>query len=416
MPKPKLTPAQISALAALTPTADPIRQRLPRSIDIYCVGGAVRDTLLGQSCVDRDYVVVGARPQDMVDAGFTPVGSDFPVFLHPIDHNEYALARTERKQGTGYKGFVFSAATSVTLTEDLARRDLTINAMAADPQGNLIDPCDGLTDLQSRTLRHIGPAFSEDPVRLLRLARFAARWPDFSIAPETMALCRAIVDAGETRALVPERVWQELSKGLMEARPSRCLALLETVGAWKDLTQHAPSVSADTLHQLDAMAASACDLSQRYAILIDNMGHPLGDPAVFKAPKVCQELAQLVIRQSANAAEIGALLEDQQDRSGPKTVTRLLQWLTQGDGLRKPDRFLLLLGCLNIKGLLTRHAHDQLIQVLAYLQSSAVTMAVAQAATQAQAAQEPVEQAVFSARARMLAQHPLFRDRAMPTH
>ncbi len=413
MPKPNLTPAQLSALAALTPTSDPIRQRLPRSIDIYCVGGAVRDTLLGQSCVDRDYVVVGARPQDMVDAGFTPVGSDFPVFLHPIDHNEYALARTERKQGTGYKGFVFSAATSVTLNEDLARRDLTINAMAADPQGNLIDPCNGLADLQSRTLRHIGPAFSEDPVRLLRLARFAARWPDFSIAPETIALCRAIVDAGETQALVPERVWQELSKGLMEARPSRCLELLQTVGAWKDLAQDAPSVSADTLHRLDAMAATACDLSQRYAILIDNMGHPLGDPAVFKAPKACQELAQLVIRQSADAKAIDALL---QDTSDPERATHLLKWLTQGDALRKPDRFLLLLGCLDIKGLLTRHAHDQLVQVLTYLQSSEVTMAVAQAATQAEATREPIEQVVFKTRASMLADHPLFRDRPTPTH
>ena len=380
------------------------------------MGGAVRDTLLGQSCVDRDYVVVGALPQDMVEAGFTPVGSDFPVFLHPIDHNEYALARTERKQGTGYKGFVFSAATSVTLAEDLQRRDLTINAMAADSQGQLIDPCNGLADLQSQTLRHIGPAFSEDPVRLLRLARFAARWPDFSIAPETIALCRAIVDAGETQALVPERVWQELSKGLMEARPSRCLSLLEIVGAWKDLTQHAPSVSQETLRQLDAMAASAYELSQRYAILIDNMGHPLGDPALFKAPKVCQELAQLVIRQSADAKAIDTLMQREQDQSGLETVTQLLQWLTQGDALRKPDRFLLLLDCLRIKGLLTRDAHDRLAQVLVVLQSSEIAIAVAQAATQAQAAQEPVEQAVFSARARMLAQHPLFRDRATPTH
>lgn len=413
MPKPKLTPAQISALAALTPTADPIRQRLPGSIEIYCVGGAVRDTLLGQSCVDRDYVVVGARPDDMVEAGFTPVGSDFPVFLHPIDHNEYALARTERKQGTGYKGFIFSAATSVTLTEDLARRDLTINAMAADPQGNLIDPCDGLTDLQSQTLRHIGPAFSEDPVRLLRLARFAARWPDFSIAPETIALCRTIVNAGETQALVPERVWQELSRGLMEARPSRCIELLETVGAWKDLTQYAPPVSEGTLRQLDAMAAKACELSQRYAILIDNMGHPLGDPAVFKAPKVCQELAQLVIRQSADATAIVALL---QNKSGPETAARLLKWMTQGDALRKPDRFLLLLGCLDIKGLVTRHAHEQLVDVLSYLQSSEVTIAVAETATQAQAAGEPVEQAVFQARASMLAGHLRLRDHASPAH
>ena len=226
-------------------------------------------------------------------------------------------------------------------------------------------------------------------------------------------MCRAIVDAGETQALVPERVWQELSKALMEARPSRCLELLQTVGAWKDLAQDAPSVSADTLHRLDAMAATACDLSQRYAILIDNMGHPLGDPAVFKAPKACQELAQLVIRQSADAKAIDALL---QDTSDPERATHLLKWLTQGDALRKPDRFLLLLGCLDIKGLLTRHAHDQLVQVLTYLQSSEVTMAVAQAATQAEATREPIEQVVFKTRASMLADHPLFRDRPTPTH
>lgn len=405
VPKPNLTTAQIGALAALTPAADPIRQRLPDAVEIYCVGGAVRDTLLGQSCIDRDYVVVGARPQDMIDAGFTPVGSDFPVFLHPIDHNEYALARTERKQGTGYKGFIFSADPDVTLSEDLQRRDLTINAMAVDSRGALTDPCNGLADLQSRTLRHVGPAFSEDPVRLLRLARFAARWPDFSIAPETLTLCRGIVDAGETQALVPERVWQELSKGLMEACPSRCFELLHSVGAWKDLTQQTHPVREITLARLDEMAQRGFTLSQRYAMLIDNMGQPLGDPALFKAPKACQEIAQLVIRQSADATAIDTLFQKESDS---ETATHLLKWLTQGDALRKPDRFLLLLGCLEIKGLLTRSGHEQLAQVLTYLQSSVVTTAVAQAATQAQANRHPVEQAVFDARVSLLAQYPLF--------
>lgn len=409
MPKPDLSAAQTAALAALTPAADPIRHRLRSGIEIYCVGGAVRDTLLGQPCADRDYVVVGARPQEMTDAGFTPVGSDFPVFLHPIDHNEYALARTERKQGSGYKGFVFSADVSVTLAEDLQRRDLTINAIASDAQGQLIDPCNGLTDLQSKTLRHIGPAFSEDPVRLLRLARFAARWPEFSIAPETTALCRAIVEAGETKALVPERVWQEISKGLMEIRPSRCLALLVSVGAWSDLTHDAPMVQATTMALLDQMATSTTDLAQRYAILIDNNGTPIGPPDLFKAPRACQELAQLLIRQSVDAASIQSVLRD-----GPTdtSAATLLQWFTQGDALRKTDRFLSLLECFQIKGVFTKAESAQLATLIAHLQSELAATAVAQAANQAQAAQQPIEQAVLNARVSQLKTHAFFQRAA----
>jgi tRNA nucleotidyltransferase (CCA-adding enzyme) len=406
VPKPDLSAAQIAALAALTPAADPIRSRLRSDIEIYCVGGAVRDTLLGQPCSDRDYVVVGARPQEMIDAGFTPVGSDFPVFLHPIDHNEYALARTERKQGSGYKGFVFSADVSVTLKEDLYRRDLTINAMATDALGQLIDPCHGFSDLQSKTLRHIGPAFSEDPVRLLRLARFAARWPAFAIAPETTALCRAIVDAGETKALVPERVWQEISKGLMESQPSQCLRLLDAVGAWPDLTQNAPAVQAMTMTLLDQMATSTADLAQRYAILIDNNGTPLGPPDLFKAPRACQELAQLLIRQSDGAVSVQSMLRD-----GPTDASAavLLQWFTQGDALRKADRFLSLLQCFDIKGVFTKAESAQLASLIAHLQSEAAATAVAQAANQAQAAQQPIEQAVLNARVLQLKAHAFFQ-------
>ncbi len=407
VPKPSLSASQVAALAALTPASDPIRDRLRNTIAIYCVGGAVRDTLLDAPCSDRDYVVVGARPQEMLDAGFTPVGSDFPVFLHPIDHNEYALARTERKQGSGYKGFVFSADVGVTLAEDLQRRDLTINAMAADAQGHLIDPCDGFADLQSRTLRHIGPAFSEDPVRLLRLARFAARWPDFSVAPETMALCRAIVDAGETKALVPERVWQEISKGLMEIQPSRCLRLIQEVGAWSDLTQHAPAVLETTLALLDQMAAANATLAQRYAILIDNSGEQLGSQDLFKAPKVCQELAQLLVRQSQAVASVQSLLRDDPKET---SATTLLQWFTQADALRKTDRFLSLLGCFEVKEIFTKTESAQLEALLAFLQTSAATTAVAQAAGQAQANHQPIEQAVFEARVSQLAQHPFFRQ------
>jgi len=174
----------------------------------YLVGGAVRDRLLGLTVIDRDWVVVGATPDRMVAQGYTPVGKDFPVFLHPKTHEEHALARTERKQGHGYKGFVVMASPDVTLEEDLARRDLTINAMAEDEQGQVIDPYGGQRDLAARLFRHVSAAFVEDPVRILRLARFAARFTDFTVAPETAALMRDMVDAGEVDHLVPERVWQ----------------------------------------------------------------------------------------------------------------------------------------------------------------------------------------------------------------
>jgi len=198
---------------------------------IYIVGGAVRDELLGRANADRDYVVVGASPQAMLDKGFRPVGKDFPVFLHPETHEEYALARTERKTGHGYHGFAFHAAPDVTLEEDLARRDLTINAMAKAIDGTLVDPFCGQRDLQGKILRHVGPAFAEDPVRILRLARFAARFADFSVAPETLTLMRDMVADGEVDHLVAERVWQELAKGLLEEMPSRMFEVLRQCGA-----------------------------------------------------------------------------------------------------------------------------------------------------------------------------------------
>ena len=191
----------------------------------YLVGGSVRDELLGLPVQDRDYVVVGGTPDEMAKAGFRPVGADFPVFLHPRTHEEYALARTERKTAPGYKGFVFHAAPDVTLEQDLARRDLTINAMARDEQGTLVDPFGGERDLRAGILRHVSDAFAEDPVRILRVARFAARF-GFAIAPETLELMRRMVRAGEADALVAERVWQELARGLMERDPSRMIAVL----------------------------------------------------------------------------------------------------------------------------------------------------------------------------------------------
>lgn len=200
-------------------------------MQIYQVGGAVRDSLLGLPVKDRDYVVVGATPDQMVAAGYRPVGKDFPVFLHPHTQQEYALARTERKTAKGYKGFSVYADPQVTLEEDLARRDFTINAIAQAEDGSLIDPFHGQADIQKKTLRHVTEAFNEDPVRILRAGRFLARFTDFSVAPETLALMRSMVAAGEVDALVPERVWQEIAKGLMEKQPSRMFEMLRECGA-----------------------------------------------------------------------------------------------------------------------------------------------------------------------------------------
>ena len=248
----------------------------------YIVGGAVRDALLGRPVMDRDWVVVGATPEELLARGFLPVGRDFPVFLHPETREEYALARTERKTAPGYHGFVFHAAPEVTLEEDLARRDLTLNAMAQAEDGTLVDPYGGRADLAARVLRHVGPAFAEDPVRILRLARFAARYADFSVALETLALARSMVDAGEVDHLVPERVWQEIAKGLQEDRPARMLEVLRQCGA---LARLLPEVDAlfgvpqradfhpevdcgvHTLMVIDAAARLGHGLAVRFAAL-----------------------------------------------------------------------------------------------------------------------------------------------------
>jgi len=254
---------------------------------IYAVGGCVRDQLLGVPVGDRDWVVVGATPAEMTAAGFRPVGRDFPVFLHPQTHEEYALARTERKTAPGYHGFVFHAAPDVTLEDDLARRDLTINAMALDEEGRLIDPYGGRADLEAKVLRHVGPAFAEDPVRILRVARFAARLAEFAIADETMRLMQAMVEAGEVDALVPERVWQELSRGLMEARPSRMFEALRACGALARLLPEVdrlwgvpqradvhPEIDTGVhlMLVLDAAARLNASLPARWAALLHDLG------------------------------------------------------------------------------------------------------------------------------------------------
>jgi len=334
----------------------------------FLVGGAVRDALLGRPVKDRDWVVIGADPAAMRAAGFIPVGQDFPVFLHPQTHEEYALARTERKTAPGYHGFAFHAAPDVTLEQDLARRDLSINAMAQDAQGRLIDPYGGQRDLAAKVLRHVSPAFAEDPVRILRLARFAARFSDFSVAPETLALMQAMVAQGEVDALVAERVWQEISRGLMEAQPSRMFEVLRACGALARLcpeldrlfgvpqpAQHHPEIDAGVhaLMVIDQAAAAQAPLALRYACLCHDLGKGLTAAELlprhigheglsaqlakqlserWRVPNDCKELAELVAREHTHVHQSGSF--------GPEARLRLLE---RCDAWRRPERFALLL-------------------------------------------------------------------------
>lgn len=395
----------MTALAHLLPIDDPVTRQLPSSVRIFCVGGAVRDALLGEPDADRDYVVVGATVDQMLAAGFTPVGKDFPVFLHPNHHDEYALARTERKSGSGYKGFVFNTSPEVTLEEDLSRRDLTINAMAVDPTGNLIDPFHGRADLESKIFRHVGPAFSEDPVRLLRLARFAARWPTFSIAPETLGLCQEIVARGEARALVAERVWQELAKGLMENRPSEMIRTLQQSGAWLDLIgadNGSITIAHQTLDALDLAAQAHHPIEMRYALLIHNHGAMLA-AETFKAPKSCSDLAALLIAQSQTWCSLNQILQAPQSIDAAAIV---LEWMSRADVIRKPDRFEWLLNCLALEGLLNKADRDLLQECATLLTSPNTAEAVAQAAQSAAIRHADVAAATQLVRLQALKTHP----------
>ena len=345
-------------------------------MDIYLVGGAVRDALLARDTaaaahVDRDWVVVGATPEAMAAQGFLPVGKDFPVFLHPQTREEYALARTERKTAPGYHGFAFHTGPGVTLDEDLARRDLTINAMAVtqadagDPaRAPLIDPFGGRQDLQNRVLRHVTGAFAEDPVRILRLARFAARFPDFTVAPETQALMTRMVDSGEVDHLVPERVWQELSRGLMEQRPSRMFEVLRGCGALARLlpevdrlwgvpqrAEYHPEVDTGVhlMMVLDMAARLGASLPVRFACLCHDLGKGTTPADVlprhigheersarqlrdvcerWRVPRECRELADVVAREHGHL-----------HRSTDFGATALLRLLERCDALRRPQRF-----------------------------------------------------------------------------
>jgi tRNA nucleotidyltransferase (CCA-adding enzyme) len=329
---------------------------------IYRVGGSVRDELLDRPVADRDFVVVGATPEEMRARGFRAVGRDFPVFLHPESGEEYALARTERKRGRGHRGFSFHAAPEVTLEQDLARRDLTINAMARAADGTLIDPFDGAGDLRAGILRHIGPSFVEDPLRVLRVARFAARF-GFDVAPETEALLRAIADGGELATLAPERVWQEVARALMEQQPSQFFLVLHRCGALAQLMpeidalfttpSRAPgkavhSGAAQRMRAVDLAAAAREALAVRYAVLACDLASPVRagrstsgtaragrNPQLaaslsrrLKAPAECRDLAELVARHRGSV-----------DRAAELTAPALLDLLVAVDALRRGGRF-----------------------------------------------------------------------------
>jgi len=360
----------------------------------YLVGGAVRDALMGRPVQDRDWVVVGATPQQLLDQGYLPVGRDFPVFLHPQSKEEYALARTERNTAPGYRGFAVHAAPDVTLEEDLARRDLTMNAIAVpasmalangtqsgearhpaqstspaaqwEAAGALVDPFGGRQDIANKVLRHVSPAFSEDPVRILRLARFAARYADFRVAPETLALMRAMVAQGDTDHLVAERVWQEIARGLMEAHPSRMFAVLRDCGAlqrllpeldrlWSPLedtplqTQSGLNNGAHAMQVVELAAGTNAPLTVRLACLLLHVDQPStpmdiqAEPAGaaehstrllkeicqrLRIPVECKELAEVVAREHGNI-----------HRSAPLDASGIVHLLERCDAFRKPARF-----------------------------------------------------------------------------
>lgn len=317
---------QQQALGQLFPAADP---RLD-GLDCYVVGGAVRDALLGLTAGDRDWVVVGATPEQLSARGFIPVGGDFPVFLHPKTKEEFALARTERKSGRGYQGFTFYTGLDVSLADDLRRRDLTINAMAVSANGQLHDPLNGYQDLKNRTLRHIGDAFVEDPVRLLRLARFAARFADFSIADTTTELAQQLVQNGEVDALVPERVWQELHKGLCTADPMRMMQVLESCGALARVIPGLvinPAVSTAMQCAID----QTLNTEQLFALLCHQSPEPATIATHLRAPSAYKDLARLLPLFLADSASA--------DLNDAQSLAALLQ---RCDVLRRAARFDLL--------------------------------------------------------------------------
>lgn len=370
-------------------------------LTIFCVGGAVRDKLLGLPVQDHDWVVVGSTPQQMVARGFKPVGSDFPVFLHPETHEEYALARTERKVAQGYKGFTVYTSPDVTLEQDLLRRDFTVNAIAQDADGKLIDPYNGQADLKAGILRHVSDAFAEDPVRILRGARFAARF-GFSFAPETLALMRKMVDNGEVDALVAERVWQELARGLMEKHPSRFFTTLRECGALKKIlpevdglfgipqpAHYHPEIDCGVhvMMVLDDAAKYERSLEVRFAAL----GHDLGKATTpedtlprhigheqrsvdllkglcerLRVPSECRDLALLVAQYHSHVHKARELRAD--------TIVKVFDAC---DLWRKPERFAqILLACESDAHGRTGHENDAYPQSAYLLECARAAQAV----------------------------------------
>lgn len=415
----------------------------------YLVGGALRDRLLGRPVSDHDWLVVGATPEDMTARGYLPVGRDFPVFLHPETREEYALARTERKSAPGYRGFTIHAAPDVTLEQDLARRDLTVNAIALpaefvaadgsfEPDADkLADPFHGRRDLERKLLRHVTDAFREDPVRILRVARFAARFTDFAVAPETMALMREMVAAGEADALVPERVWQELSRGLVEARPSRMFEVLRACGALAVLlpevdrlwgvpqpAAHHPEVDTGVhlMMVLDTAARLEAPLSVRFACLMHDLGKGTTEPEAlprhigheqrsaellqavcerWRVPVELRELAEVVAREHGNIHRSEGL--------GAAALVRLLE---RCDAFRKPARFAeALLACeCDARGRLgfEDRPYPQRARLLRVLDAAAgvATDVVARAAQQSGATGPRIGEAIHRARVQAVAALP----------
>ena len=323
-------------------------------VKIYRVGGSVRDELLGRAIADRDWVVVGATPEILIASGYKPVGRDFPVFLHPETREEYALARTERKHGHGYRGFEFFVSPDVTLDEDLARRDLTINAMARDEHGALIDPFGGEADLRAGILRHVSPAFAEDPLRVLRVARFAARF-GFKVARETRALMRDLSASGELAELAPERVWQELSRALMEPHPSRMIEVLRDCGALARLlpevdacfvaaapSRPKPGFAAHLTAALDLAAKRRSALPVRYAILVSDPGTSKSSTTadVARSVRIADAISARLRApvDCRDAARLAARWRRVVDSAADARPAKLLQLLSAADALRRPER------------------------------------------------------------------------------
>jgi len=386
-------------------TRDGARSATISLMDVYLVGGAVRDRLLGRPHLERDFVVVGATPDELLARGYRPVGKDFPVFLHPDTGEQYALARTERKTGPGYYGFATQFSPDVTLEQDLARRDLTINAMAQAEGGEIVDPYGGRRDLTDRVLRHVSPAFVEDPLRVLRVARFAARFAPlgFRIAPETLALMRKIVDSGELGALVPERVWVETERALGEERPTEYVEVLRACGALEVLLPEVAALSGvpqperwhpeidsgvHTLQVLEVAASLTPDTTVRFAALVHDVGKGLTPrsewprhigheergarlieqiAARLRVPNEHRELALLVARYHGRAHRVA--------EQRPSTVLELLE-LT--DAFRRRERFeRFLLACeADARGRgpqLRQRPYPQAAQLRAALDAAAAT-------------------------------------------